>query len=134
MRVATTGTFDTPHAGHAAFLRKAASLGSELIVGVLSDTFVTEYKGSAPIFSEAERLEQIQHLGYRAEVTSNQRFFFTMNRAEIIAVGSDWARKDYYAQIRMSQDELDSLGITLAYVAYTPGISSTMLKERLCGH
>jgi cytidyltransferase-like protein len=131
MRVCTTGTFDIPHAGHAAFLRKAAALGDELLVGVLADEYVREYRGRPSLYSEGERLGLIWEMGYRAYLTSDQSFFFTSNRADIIAVGSDWARKDYYVQIGMSQNMLDRLGITLAYVAYTPGISSSDIKDRL---
>ena len=130
MRIVTTGTFDIPHAGHAAFLRKAAAFGDELIVGVLSDEFVANYKG-IPLYPEGERLALIMELGYRADLTSDQRFFFSINRADAIAVGSDWARKDYYAQIGMSQNELDTLGIALIYVPYTHGISTTEILTRV---
>jgi glycerol-3-phosphate cytidylyltransferase len=130
VKVATTGTFDACHMAHAAFLAKAARLGERLLVGVLSDAFVEQYKGQRPLFDQEERLGSIRELGYEAHVTSNQREFFTLNRADIIAVGSDWARKDYYAQIKMTQDELDFLRITLAYIPYTPGPTTTEIKRR----
>jgi glycerol-3-phosphate cytidylyltransferase-like family protein len=54
-------------------------------------------------------------------------------RPDIIAVGSDWARKDYYKQMGFDQDWLDERNIKLLYIPYTQGISTTELKRRLQG-
>ncbi|PAV73883.1 hypothetical protein WR25_16067 [Diploscapter pachys] len=51
------GSFDLFHLGHLLFLEKAAKLGDYLIVGILSDQVVNEYKGSNhPIMSLHERV------------------------------------------------------------------------------
>jgi glycerol-3-phosphate cytidylyltransferase len=50
---------------------------------------------------------------------------------DIIIVGSDWARRDYYAQMNFDQDWLDERCIGLAYIPYTKGISTTDLKKRI---
>jgi hypothetical protein len=50
---------------------------------------------------------------------------------DIIAIGTDWARRDYYAQMGFDQDWLDDRGIALIYIPYTQGISSTAIKERM---
>ena len=50
---------------------------------------------------------------------------------DIIVIGSDWARRDYYAQMNFDQDWLDERGIGLAYIPYTKGISTTDLKKRI---
>lgn len=50
---------------------------------------------------------------------------------DVIAIGSDWAKKDYYAQMGFTQDWLDSNAISLLYIPYTEGISSTDIKRRL---
>jgi hypothetical protein len=52
--------------------------------------------------------------------------------ARIVAIGSDWARRDYYAQMGFDQDWLDEHGLVLAYVPYSGGISSTIIRRRLC--
>lgn len=54
-----------------------------------------------------------------------------MVRPNIIVIGSDWAKKDYYAQMGFTQEWLDQRGIGLAYVPYTKDISTTILKQRL---
>ena len=50
---------------------------------------------------------------------------------DIIAIGSDWARKDYYGQMQFDQDWLDDNGISLLYIPYTAGVSSTDVKRRI---
>ena len=50
---------------------------------------------------------------------------------DIIAIGTDWARKNYYEQMQFTQDWLDEKNIMLLYVPYTRGISSTEIKKRL---
>jgi hypothetical protein len=50
---------------------------------------------------------------------------------DMVAIGSDWARKDYYTQMAFDQDWLDDRGISLCYIPYTQGISSTAIKERM---
>ncbi len=130
MRVCTTGTFDIPHMGHATFLQQAGALGDSLTVGVLTDVFVLHYKGFIPYFSTAERVHQLAKAGYRTHFVTDQAAFFREN-ADIIAVGSDWAGKNYLNQINMTQDELDRLGVTIAYVPYTQGISTSIIEDRI---
>jgi hypothetical protein len=50
---------------------------------------------------------------------------------DVIAIGSDWARKDYHSQMGFSQDWLDQQNISLLYIPYTADISTTILKARL---
>lgn len=135
MRVLVTGTFDIPHAGHANFLRLAARLGDDLIVGVLSDEFVEKYKKEKPLFNEEERAILVGGITDQPTfVVRNQRAFFRnqgIPDATVIAVGSDWARKDYLSQIEVTQDELDYWGFSVAYVPYTENMSTTEIKRRI---
>jgi glycerol-3-phosphate cytidylyltransferase-like family protein len=52
-------------------------------------------------------------------------------KPDLIVIGSDWARRDYYTQMGFTQDWLDERGIGLVYIPYTAGISSTEIKARL---
>lgn len=132
MKLLTIGTFDTPHIGHAAFLRKCSMVSDEVIVGVNSDEFVKEYRGQSPVYSLQERLDLIGLLGYQTWVNDGAgRETIIAVAPDILAIGSDWARKDYYKQIGITQDELDTLDIMLMYIPYTKGISSTDIKGRL---
>lgn len=128
----TMGTFDVPHVGHAAFLRKCESFADEVIVGVNTDEFVASYKKHPPLYRTSERLALIAELGYPVvRNTSPGRELIEQVEPDVLAIGSDWARKDYYAQIDVDQDFLDSLGVAVVYIPYTSGISSSAIKDRV---
>lgn len=128
----TIGTFDPPHLGHARLFRRCERYADRVVVGVNTDEFVTAYKGSTPLYRTSERLAVIALLGYEvAENPSPGRELIERIRPDILAVGSDWLRKDYLAQVDMSPDDFDRLGISLLYLPYTPGISSSDMKARL---
>lgn len=121
-----------PHTGHAVFLRKCEQFSSDVIVGVNSDAFVTRYKGKPPIFGEEERLDLIRALGYPAVLNDGPgRDLIEEIKPDVIAIGTDWAKRDYYAQIDTPLDFFEKNGISLVYIPYTYGISSSLLKERL---
>jgi cytidyltransferase-like protein len=135
LRVFTAGTFDLPHAGHVKFLQTCAELG-ELTVALNTDEFITAYKGKPPIMSYEERFAVISEFGCVWDVIPNWGNEFCVDvvadvMPDVIAIGSDWARKDYYKQMGFDQDWLDSQGISLIYIPYTKGISSTELKARI---
>jgi bifunctional ADP-heptose synthase (sugar kinase/adenylyltransferase) len=52
-------------------------------------------------------------------------------RPDFLVVGSDWRDRDYLAQIAMTADELADLGVSLRFVSYTAGVSTTELRERI---
>ena len=61
--VFTNGCFDILHRGHVTYLRKAASMGDLLIVGLNSDASVKRLKGSArPVNRAADRAEVLSAL------------------------------------------------------------------------
>ena len=49
---------------------------------------------------------------------------------DIIAIGDDWAKKDYYGQMNFTQDWLDQNDITLVYLPYKKGISSSIIRQK----
>ena len=135
LTVYTGGTFDLPHSGHVNFLKKCAQLG-DVYVALNTDEFIEQYKGKPPVMSFDERLEVISHYRSVRGVISNDSGADSKQtileiRPDIIAIGSDWARKDYYKQMGFTQDWLDEQGISLIYIPYTRGISTTELKRRL---
>ena len=46
----------------------------------------------------------------------------------VIAVGSDWADRDYLGQVGLQEGDLARWGLRLVYFPYTPGISSTQIR------
>lgn len=133
--VYTGGTFDLPHRGHVRFLQKCAQLG-EVVVSLNTDEFIARYKGKPPVMSYEERkavLQEYRSVSYVIPNEGGADSTLSINRVgpDIIAIGSDWARKDYYKQMSFNQDWLDESGISLIYIPYTEGISSTEIKKRL---
>ena len=59
--VLVTGGFDPIHSGHIAYLKDAKKLGDKLIVGVNSDQWLTQKKGS-PFLPIEERIEIVSNL------------------------------------------------------------------------
>jgi cytidyltransferase-like protein len=135
LTIYTGGTFDLYHSGHANFLAKCGELG-EVVVSLNTDEFIESYKGKPPVISYAEREAVLLSCRSVSAVVPNfggadSKTAIEMVSPNIIAIGSDWARRDYYAQMGFSQDWLDERGISLIYIPYTAGISSTAIKARL---
>jgi glycerol-3-phosphate cytidylyltransferase len=131
----TGGTFDLFHAGHVRFLQRCYELG-DVVVSLNTDEFIEQYKGKPPVISFSDRREVLRSCRYVTKVIANaggtdstQAINSVM--PDIIAIGSDWAVKDYYKQMDFDQDWLDARGIALIYIPYTQGISSTAIKERM---
>jgi glycerol-3-phosphate cytidylyltransferase len=135
LSVYTGGTFDLFHAGHVEFLRRCAELGS-VTVSLNEDEFIEKYKGKRPVISYQERKDVLLGCRWVDRVIPNvggvdSRIAIIFSNPDLVVIGSDWARKDYYAQMGFDQDWLDERGIGLVYIPYTQGISSTAIKERL---
>ena len=136
LRLYTGGTFDLFHAGHVEFLRRCSQIADEVIVSLNSDQFIEKYKGKPPVMSYKERRTVINACKYVDAVVLNtggadSKPSIDAVKPDIIAIGSDWARKDYHAQMQFDQDWLDARDISLIYIPYTDGISSTDIKRRL---
>lgn len=133
--VYTGGTFDLFHSGHVNFLKRCSELGS-VTVALNTDEFIEEYKGKAPVMSYAEREAVLLGCKYVSAVIPNfsgtdSRPAIEVINPDIVAIGSDWARKDYYTQMAFDQNWLDDRGIALIYIPYTKNVSSTAIKERM---
>lgn len=139
--VYTGGTFDLFHTGHVNFLRqcrKIAGHEGQVIVSLNTDKFITEFKYTSPIYSYHERFELLEACKYVSLVIPNTGGADSKSTIEklsvwpdFIVVGSDWAKKNYYAQMGFTQKWLDENDITLIYIPYTEGISTTNIKQRI---
>lgn len=133
--VYTGGTFDLFHSGHVAFLRQCANFG-DVVVALNTDEFIEGYKGKPPVMTYEERAAVLESCRWVSAVVPNIGGADSCPaidgvQPDLIIIGSDWARRDYYNQMGFDQDWLDSRGITLAYIPYTQGISTTDIKARL---
>lgn len=131
----TGGTFDLFHAGHVNLLKKLSTMGL-VTVGLNTDEFIVEYKGKPPVCNYEERKIVLENNKFVYDVIPNtggadSKPAIERAKPDIVAIGSDWARKDYYEQMGFTQDWLDQQGIILMYVPYTHGISTTDIKQRI---
>lgn len=135
----TGGTFDLFHSGHVKFLRNCRSLVGQdgrVVVSLNTDSFVATYKGSAPICSFMERKEVLESIRYVDQVIENvggadSKMAIVSVAPQVIAIGSDWAQRDYCSQMGFTQDWLSNMEIKLVYLPYTETISSTEIKRRM---
>lgn len=132
----TGGSFDIFHYGHMNFLKKCRILGDYIIVALNTDEFITSYKGKPPIMNYNEREKALLLSCYVDKVIPNvggadSKPAILSAKPKIIAIGDDWAHKDYFTQMDFTQDWLDENNIVLTYLPYTKGISTTDLKLRI---
>jgi glycerol-3-phosphate cytidylyltransferase len=135
----TGGTMDVLHAGHVNFLRQCKAIAGKegrVVVSLNTDEFIESYKGVKPVFNYEERKTLLEQLEYVDGVIPNiggadSKPAILQVKPNFIVIGSDWASKDYYAQMQFTQKWLDDQGIVLIYVPYTSLISTSLIKERI---
>eukprot|EP00891_Asterochloris_glomerata_P006161 jgi/Astpho2/6161/Aster-03576 len=97
VRVYMDGCFDMMHYGHANALRQAASLGDELVVGLVPDSEILRCKGP-PVQSEAERKCMVDAVKWVGEVMTGVPYdltpeflneLFTKHRIDYVIHGDD---------------------------------------------
>jgi glycerol-3-phosphate cytidylyltransferase len=138
--VYTGGTFDLFHVGHLNLLKRChqlAGLTGQVIVSLNTDEFIYKYKNKYPVISYEDRKTILESCKYVHSVIENsgqedsKKSILFAGAIDIVAIGSDWAKKDYYKQMNFTQDWLDEKNISLIYIPYTKKVSSTMIKTKL---
>ncbi|MBC1889244.1 adenylyltransferase/cytidyltransferase family protein [Listeria booriae] len=127
----TTGVYDMFHIGHLNLLKRAKAQCDYLIVGVTVDELVS-YKKKQAIIPFEERIEIVKHIRYVDEVVPQ----VNMNKMEAwqrlgfdaIFVGDDWKGSDTWNQF---EADFSKVGVTIEYLPYTKGTSSTQLRQTL---
>jgi cytidyltransferase-like protein len=121
---------DMFHEGHVELFKKARAFGNYLLVGVLSDASVEEYKRT-PILTMEERIKVIEACKYVDEVVANPPLRPTLDwlqehKIRHVVHGDDFSsdllQDQYASSIKM--------GI-LRIVPYTPEISTTGVIHRI---
>lgn len=137
--VYTGGTFDLFHSGHVNLLKRCREIagdGGKVVVSLNLDDFVFKFKNKYPVCTYQEREAVLLGSKYVDVVVPNiggqdSKIAIDSINPNYIVVGSDWAKKDYYAQMQFTQEWLDARGIGLVYIPYTDSVSSTDIKNRM---
>lgn len=150
--VYTGGTFDLMHEGHIELLRSCRRIAGKdglVIVGLNTDEFIERFKGTRPVQSFRERkimLKSCRYVDYVIENFGEEDSRKTIESAkyvggpglydpeypvDVVAIGTDWAGRDYYAQMGFTKEWLDENDIILIYVDRRTGQSTTNIKEIL---
>ncbi|MDN3029048.1 adenylyltransferase/cytidyltransferase family protein [Streptomyces sp. S.PB5] len=120
---------DLFHPGHVALLRAARTFGDRLIVGVLSDEAVTEYK-RRPIMTLAERVTVIEACRYVDAVIPNAPACVTTEFLDdhdiAVVVHGDDISPDVIQEVFGPVAAAGKLQL----VEYTAGVSTTDLIQR----
>lgn len=131
--VMASGVWSLLHRGHLNLLARARQLADGagvpgvLVVGVVSDTGTAAYKGRAPVDNYAQRMQAIQRLGFvdvvELQHSTDPTPLLDRFRPDFFVHGDDWDR------LREGHATLERLGIQYVAFPYTPGISTTLLRE-----
>jgi len=124
---------DFIHAGHLNIIKEGNKLG-KLIVGVLTDQAIAEYK-RIPMVPFEQRKEVVENLKGVAEVVTQESPDYTKNiekiKPDYVIHGDDW-RVGFGAKIRENVlKTLQQWGGELIEVPYTQGLSSTYIANGL---
>lgn len=138
----TGGTFDLFHEGHVELLRACKRLAGDgkVIVALNTDEFIERFKHNRPVQSFRERKTVLESCRYVDLVIPNvgeEDSKITIEKAseihliDVIAIGSDWAGRDYYGQMGFTKEWLDDNDLVLIYIDRRTGMSTTKIKEKL---
>lgn len=128
------GVFDLFHIGHLNLLRNAKDRCEYLIVGVLCDELVMEFKSKMPYIPFEERrqiIEAIKYVDEAVEVNSNnieklkawEQFHF-----DCLFSGNDYVNEPSWIHDRK---KLIEKGSNIEFFPYTKSTSSTQIKAAI---
>jgi phosphoenolpyruvate phosphomutase / 2-hydroxyethylphosphonate cytidylyltransferase len=122
---------DLIHPGHINLIEEAAKLG-EVTVGLLTDAAIASYK-RIPYMTFEQRKIVVENLKSVSNVILQDTLDYTKNirdlKPDFVVHGDDW-REGVQKKTRENViATLKEIGGELVEINYTPGISSTMLKE-----
>jgi phosphoenolpyruvate phosphomutase len=122
---------DLIHHGHINIINEAKKLGN-VVIGLLTDEAVASYK-RVPLLNYEQRKQVIESISGVSEVIPQKTLDYTDNLKEIkpdfVVHGDDW-KTGVQKETRSRVIELiEAWGGKLVETRYSPGISSTELKE-----
>lgn len=131
----TCGVFDLFHVGHLNLLERCKNLCDILIVGICNDDYVRQIKHKEPVFSEVERLRILNALkvvdaAYLVDIDTTNDKMLALDKFhfDVLFSGDDWKGSERY---KKTEKDFAKLGVSIEYLPYTKGISTSQLKEKM---
>jgi cytidyltransferase-like protein len=128
------GTFDCLHRGHLELFRNASRVATEVVVGLNTDEFASNYK-RPPLQPLEDRMAVLEACTLVDRVVVNvggadSKPAIEMANVDAIGHGSDWVGIALMHQMGLTPEWLSEHTIQLVYMPYTAGVSSTAVLER----
>jgi D-beta-D-heptose 7-phosphate kinase/D-beta-D-heptose 1-phosphate adenosyltransferase len=128
--VFTNGCFDILHAGHAQYLRKAASLGDVLVIGLNSDASIRRLKGEGrPVQQQRDRAYLLASLACVAFVVvfgeDTPAKLIEAVVPHVLVKGADWKDKEIVGGAFVKAN-----GGTVKTIRFLAGRSTTSIIAR----
>ena len=131
----TTGVFDLFHVGHLNLLERCKNQCDYLIVAVCGDDYVTQIKHKTPVIEENDRIRIISALKCVDEVSKitieeidNKVLAWQRFKFDVLFSGDDWKGSERYMK---TEQAFKDLGVSIEYLPYTHGISTSQIKDKL---
>ncbi len=128
----TDGVYDMFHVGHLNMIREAKKRCDYLIVGVHSDEIVEGYKNRKTIINEQDRCEIVGAIKEvdRAVIntTRDKLKLWELYHFDTIFIGDDWKGTERWNNF---EKVLAEIGVTVDYIPYTQGVSTTQLRKEI---
>lgn len=128
----TDGVYDLFHVGHLNMIEQAKAQCEYLIVGVHGDDVVESYKHHKPIIPEEERRRLVEAIkGVDRAVINRFRDklkLWELYHFDVIFIGDDWKGTERWINF---EKVLAEIGVSVVYVPYTKGISTTDIRRRI---
>lgn len=127
----TQGVYDMFHIGHLNLINNAKKNCDYLIVGVNADALVETYKHKTPVIDQESRKAIVSNIKAVDEcvivTTLDKVDIWKKLHFDAIFIGDDWKGNPRWEQ---TAKDLSVYGVDVVYLAYTDGISSTMLSPK----
>lgn len=128
----TDGVYDMFHIGHLNMIKEAKKQCDYLIVGVHSDEIVEGYKNRKTVINENERREIVEAIRYVDKAVINRTRekleLWKEHKFDVVFIGDDWKGTERWNNF---EKVLAEVGVSVEYIPYTKGISTTQIREKL---
>ena len=134
----TCGVFDMFHVGHLNLLERCKEQCEYLIVGVCNDDYVRNVKHTEPVIEEKDRVRILNALKcvdqaelVSIEETDDKMMALKKFEFNVLFSGDDWKGTERYLK---TEKDFAELGVSIEYLTYTRGISTTDIKKKCKTH